>query len=148
MEYIKSNNRKKYGREYVSIMIKKKKIINNPGMKLDDEYQKFRTATLAVIFVFLIFLVITKASSNIICAFLSGMIFFELVIGCIRLIGMKKAMKPLQNKKEPHFDFDEEGLIISRVEEKLKVKVYWENYQCIRVYKYSIAFCRIVKTEQ
>jgi hypothetical protein len=137
MEYIKSNNRKKYGREYVSIMAKSKKIIKNPGMKLEDEYRILCLVIFSDTILLLLFL--SGAKEFPVCAFLSGIWLVGLIILCIRLISFRKIMKPSKNK-ETHFEFDEEGVILSNKEKKVKLKVYWEDFQYLRVYKYSIAF--------
>lgn len=137
MEYIKSNNRKKYGREYVSIMANSKKIIKKPGMQLSDEYRIQCMLLPTALFLFLFFL--GGAKEFPVCGVLSGIWLIFFLFSCIRVISFRKAMKPSKNK-ETHFEFDEEGVILSNEEKKVKLKVYWEDFQYLRVYKYSIAF--------
>ena len=145
MEYIKSQNKEKYREEMAELYYKGPQLIKNPKA----EIKSFYGATIAGLFLSGIglFLVTYGLVDTLLKKQFNGsaVVFFVVIYVFFIIIGLFSVLLLIARKriinrpeKDDHFDCDKEGLIF--ITSQCERKTYWDNYQAIRAFKYTMVF--------
>lgn len=145
MEFLKSQNKEKYREEMADLFFKSVQHIKDPKA----EPKSFLGATkggliLSGVGLFLLTfgLVYTLSRKQIngaaIAFFVIGYIFF-IILGLLSVLVLSARMGIINRPdNDDHFDCDKEGLIY--ITSKGERKAYWDSYQAIRAFKYTMVF--------
>ena len=145
MEYLKSQNKEKYKEEMADLLFKSAQLIKNPK----GELKSFYGATIGGVILAgtglflvtfgLISTLIKKQVNASATVFFFVMYVFFIIIGLLSVLvlGTRKRIKNLPDNDD-HLDCDKEGLIL--ISSQGERKIYWDNYQAIRAFKYTMAF--------
>ena len=145
MEYLKSQNKEKYKEEMEELYFKGAQLIKDPNSEIKSFYGvTVAGLLLAGIGLFLVTFglvsTLIKKQLNVSAVVFFVVIYvFFIIIGLFSLL-LFSARKKIRNRSDNdvHFECDKEGLkyITSQGERK----TYWDNYQAIRVFKYTMVF--------
>ena len=143
MEYLKSQNKEKYKEEMADLLFKSAQLIKNPK----GELKSFYGATIGGVILAgtglflvtfgLISTLIKKQVNASATVFFFVMYVFFIIIGLLSVLvlGSRKRIKNRPDN-DNRLDCDKEGLkLITSKDER---KIYWDNYQAIRAFKYTM----------
>ena len=139
MEYIKSQNRREYIREVMSVSAQMGAVSKDPGKNIKDYRIMLIIIIVALILTEIGIASVAIMSKDILSAIVSGVILLLLVLYALRLGAYDKTFfMLLKNNEDRRLELDKEG--VARTGSDQEVKVRWDGIRCIRVYKYSVLF--------
>lgn len=145
MEYLKSQNKEKYKEEMADLFFKSAQLIKNPKGELKSFYgATIAGAILAGAGLFLttsgLLLTLLRKQLN-----GSAVVFFIVMYVLFTIIGLFSVLvlstrKRIRNRpdNDNRIDCDKDGVIF--ITSQGERKTYWDNYQAIRAFKYTMAF--------
>ncbi len=145
MEYLKSQNKEKYKEEMADLFFKSAQLIKDPKGEPKSFYgAAIAGAILAGAGLFLttfglVSTLIKKQVNVYATVFFIVMYVFFIIIGLfsVLVLGSRKRIKNRPDN-DNRLDCDKEGLkLITSKDER---KIYWDNYQAIRAFKYTMVF--------
>ena len=145
MEYLKSQNKEKYKEEMADLLFKSAQLIKNPK----GELKSFYGATIGGVILAgtglflvtfgLISTLIKKQVNASATVFFFVMYVFFIIIGLLSVLVLSTRKKIINRPdNDNHFDCDKDGVIF--ITSQGERKSYWDNYQAIRAFKYTMAF--------
>ena len=145
MEYIKSQNKEKYKEEMADLFFRSAQLIKNPKAELKSYYGvAIAELILAGIGLFLLTvgLLLTLLRNQLngsAVAFFVVMFVIFIIIGMLPVL-VFSARKRIKNRpdNDNRFDCDKDGVIF--ITSQGERKTYWDNYQAIRAFKYTMVF--------
>ena len=145
MEYIKSQNKEKYREEMADLFLNSTRLIKNPKTEIKSFYGVTVAGLLLVgIGLFLLTYGLTdtlikKQFNGSAAAFFIVMYVLFIVIGLISVLVLSTRKRIINHPDtDDHFDCDAEGL--SFITSQGERKTYWDNYQAIRAFEYTMVF--------
>ena len=145
MEYLKSQNKEKYREEMADLFLNSTRLIKNPKAEIKSFYGVTIAGLLLVgIGLFLLTYGLTdtlirKQFNGSAAAFFIVMYVLFIIIGLLSVLVLSTRKRIINRPdNDDHFDCDEEGL--SFITSKGERKTYWDNYQAIRAFEYTLVF--------
>lgn len=145
MEYFKSQNKEKYKEEMADLFFKSAQLIKNPK----GELKSFYGATIAGAILTgtglflttagLLLTLLRKQLNGSAVAFFIVMYVLFTIIGLFSVLVLS-TRKRIRNRpdNDNRIDCDKDGVIF--ITSQGERKTYWDNYQAIRAFKYTMAF--------
>jgi hypothetical protein len=145
MEYLKSQNKEKYKEEMADLFFKSAQLIKDPKGEPKSFYgAAIAGAILAGAGLFLttfglVSTLIKKQVNVYATVFFIVMYVFFIIIGLfsVLVLGSRKRIKNRPDN-DNRIDCDKDGVIF--ITSQGERKTYWDNYQAIRAFKYTMAF--------
>ena len=145
VEYLKSQNKEKYREEMADLFFKNAQLIKDPK----GELKSFYGATIAgailagaglFLLTFGLISTLIKKQVNVSAAvfFIVAYLFF-IIIGLLSVLVLS-SRKRIKNRpdNDDRLDCDKEGLKL--ITSKGERKIYWDNFQAIRAFKFTMVF--------
>ena len=145
MEYLKSQNKEKCKEEMADLFFKSAQLIKNPKGELKSFYgATIAGAILAGTGLFLttvgLLLTLLRKQLNgsaVVFFVVMYVLFTIIVLFSVLVLSTRKRIRNRPDN-DTRLDCDKEGLkLITSKEER---KIYWDNYQAIRAFKYTMVF--------
>lgn len=145
MEYLKSQNKEKYKEEMADLLFKRAQLIKDPKGELKSFYgATIGGAILAGTGLFLVTFglistLIKKQVNASATVFFIVMYVFFIIIGLLSVLVLSTRKKIINRPdNDNRIDCDKDGVIF--ITSQCQRKSYWDNYQAIRAFKYTMAF--------
>ena len=145
MEYLKSQNKEKYKEEMADLLFKRAQLIKDPKGELKSYYgATIGGAILAGTGLFLVTFglistLIKKQVNASATVFFIVMYVFFIIIGLLSVLVLSTRKKIINRPdNDNRIDCDKDGVIF--ITSQCQRKSYWDNYQAIRAFKYTMAF--------
>ena len=145
MEYLKSQNKEKCKEEMADLFFKSTQLIKNPKGELKSFYGATIAGTIlagAGLFLTTSGLLLTLLRKQLNG---SAVVFFIVMYVLFTIIGLFSVLvlstrKRIRNRpdNDNRIDCDKDGVIF--ITSQGERKTYWDNYQAIRAFKYTMAF--------
>ena len=145
MEYLKAQDKEKYREEMSDLFLKSAQLIKDPKGEPKSFYGAaiggaiLAGAGLFLLTFGLVSTLIKKQLNGSAVAFFVVMYVFFIIIGLLSILVLstKKRIKNHPDN-ETRLDCDKDGLKL--ITSKGERKIYWDNYQAIRAFKYTMVF--------